>query len=44
MPRETRSMRDSQVSRMKAMSASGYSLREIADQLGVSPSTVSKYI
>ena len=44
MPRETRTMRDSQVSRMKAMSASGYSLREIADQLGVSPSTVSKYI
>lgn len=44
MPRESKTIRDSQVSRMKAMSASGYSLREIADQIGVSPSTVSKYI
>ena len=44
MPHETRTIRDSQVSRMKAMSASGYSLREIADAIGVSPSTVSKYI
>jgi DNA-binding CsgD family transcriptional regulator len=44
MPRNTRTIRDSQVSRMKAMASSGYSIREIADQLGVSPSTVSKYI
>ena len=44
MPRETKTIRESQVSRMKAMSASGYSLRDIADAIGVSPSTVSKYI
>jgi hypothetical protein len=44
MPKETRTVRDSQIARMKSMSNSGYSLREIADALGVSPSTVSKYI
>ena len=44
MPHETRTIRTSQVSRMKAMAASGYSLREIADAIGVSPSTVSNYI
>ena len=44
MPHDTRTIRDSQVSRMKAMSASGYTLSEIAEAIGVSASTVSKYI
>ena len=44
MPHDTRTIRDSQVSRMKAMSASGYTLSEIAEAIGVSSSTVSKYI
>ena len=44
MPHNEKTLRESQISRMKAMSASGYSLREIADAIGVSPSTVSKYL
>ena len=44
MPRDSHTIRESQVSRMKSMATSGYSLREIADAIGVSPSTVSKYI
>lgn len=44
MPKSSRSPRDAQVSRMKAMSISGYSLQEIAEATGFSPSTVSKYI
>ena len=44
MPRQTKTIRDSQITRMRSMANSGYSLREIADAIGVSPSTVSKYI
>ena len=44
MPRDNKNLRDSQIARMKSMSTSGYSLREIADAIGVSPSTVSKYV
>ena len=42
MPKETRTVRDSQIARMKSMSNSGYSLREIADALGVSPATLNR--
>lgn len=44
MPRDTKTLREGQISRMKAMQTSGFTLREIADALGVSPSTVSKYV
>ncbi len=44
MPRNTKTLRDSQIARMRSMANSGYSLREIADAIGVSPSTVSNYI
>ena len=44
MPKNTRTVRDSQIARMRSMAASGYSLSEIADAIGVSASTVSKYI
>lgn len=44
MPKASRSPRDSQVARMKAMSISGFSLQEIAEATGFSPSTISKYI
>lgn len=43
-PRSTTALSDAKVSRIKAMSASGYSTAEIAEALGVSTSTVSKYL
>lgn len=43
MPRSTKTtISSAQISRMRAMSASGYTIQEIAEALGVSPSTVSK--
>ena len=41
MPKQTRGLTASQKSRIKAMYASGYTQREIADKLGISLSTVS---
>lgn len=43
-PRATSTLNAAKVSRIKAMSASNFSLEEIAKQLGVSTSTVSKYL
>ena len=44
-PREnTRKMTQSQVSRMKAMFNTGYTMSEIADAMGVSVSTVKDYV
>lgn len=43
-PRSTSTLSPAKVSRIKAMSASNYSLTEIAKALGVSTSTVSKYL
>lgn len=43
-PRATTALSDAKVSRINAMSASGYSTSEIAEALGVSTSTVSKYL
>lgn len=43
-PRLTNSMSSAQVSRAKALAASNYTLAEIANKLGVSTSTVSKYL
>ena len=42
-PRATKELSSAKVSRIKAMSAS-YTLQQIADKLGVSVSTVSKYL
>lgn len=43
MPRTNKSsISAAQISRMRAMSSSGYTIQEIAEALGVSPSTVSK--
>lgn len=42
MPRSTTSLTNGQISRIKAMNASGFSLQEIAEAVGVSTSTVSK--
>ena len=44
MPRETKAVSDAKIARMKALSASGYSLKEIAEAVGVSPSTVANHI
>lgn len=44
MPRATTSLSTAKVNRISAMSNSGYSTSEIADALGVSTSTVSKYL
>lgn len=42
-PRATNTISTSKVSRIKAMSASGYTNTEIAEKLGISPSSVAKY-
>ncbi len=44
MPKQSKTIRPSQISLMKSMSNSGYSIAEIAQAVGVSASTVSKYI
>lgn len=43
-PRTTTSLSNAKISKIKAMSNSNYSLSEIAEALGVSTSTVSKYL
>jgi DNA-binding CsgD family transcriptional regulator len=43
-PRSYTNLSSAQVSRAKAMASSNYTLNEIATKLGVSPSTVSKYL
>lgn len=43
-PKVTNSLSSAQVGRAKAMAASNYTLEEIAKKLGVSTSTVSKYL
>ena len=43
-PRITNSLSTAQVSRAKALAASNYTIGEIAQKLGVSTSTVSKYL
>jgi transcriptional regulator with XRE-family HTH domain len=42
-PRSTKEISPSNVSRIKAMRASGYTNAQIAEKLGISPSAVSKY-
>jgi DNA-binding CsgD family transcriptional regulator len=43
MPRSSKTtISSAQISRMRAMSSSGYTIQEIAEVLGVSPSSVSK--
>lgn len=43
-PRSYNSLSQAKINRVKSMSRSGYTNAQIADALGVSPSTVSKYI
>lgn len=43
-PRATTTLSTAKVNRIKAMSGSNYSTTQIAEALGVSPSTVSKYL
>lgn len=43
-PRSTTALSTAKVNKITAMNASGYSTAEIAEALGVSPSTVSKYL
>lgn len=44
MPKQTSELSSAKVSRIKALAASNYTLQEIANKLGVSTSTVSKYL
>lgn len=44
MPRATTELSATQINRIKALSASNYTLDEIAKKMGKSPSTISKYI
>ena len=43
-PKAYNSLSTAQVNRAKAMAASNYTIQEIADKLGISTSTVSKYL
>lgn len=43
-PRATTTLTPAKISRIKAYAASNYTIGEIAQKLGVSPSTVSKYL
>ena len=43
-PRATTSLSTAKVNKIASMNASGYSTAEIAKSLGVSPSTVTKYL
>lgn len=44
MPRATSTLRPTQISKIASMNASGYTMAQIAEALGVSTSTVSKYL
>ncbi len=44
MPRSTTTLSVAQANKMKSMKATGYTIAEIAESIGVSTSTVSKYI
>lgn len=44
LPKTTTQLSSAQTTKMKAMKASGYTIAEIAESLGVSTSTVSKYL
>lgn len=43
-PKATKTVSPARINKMKAMSASGFTLKEIADQLNLSPTTVAKYL
>lgn len=43
-PRATTSLSQGKINKIKAMNASSYTIEEIARSIGVSPSTVSKYL
>lgn len=43
-PRQRAALSDAKIAKVSAMQNSGYTLREIADAVGVSTSTVSKYL
>lgn len=43
-PRTTSQLSNAQINRAKALAASNYTLSEIASKLGISPSSVSKYL
>lgn len=44
LPRQTTTLSDAKAAKIKAMNASGYSIEQMAKAVGVSPSTISKYI
>ena len=44
MPKESKELSQAQISRIKMMNASNFSLAEIAEKMHISPSTVSKYL
>ena len=43
-PRSTTTLSQAKIGKIASMNASGYSTAEIAEALGVSPSTVNKYL
>ena len=44
MPKTTKTVSQAKINRIKALSASNYTLQQIADKLDLSVSTVSNYL
>lgn len=44
LPKQTNALSDAKVSRIKSYGANGFTIAEIAAAMGVSTSTVSKYL
>lgn len=44
MPKSTNTLNATQINRIKAMSASNFTLNQIAEKMNLSPSTISKYL
>lgn len=44
MPKTTNTLNTAQINRIKAMSASNFTLNQIAEKMNLSPSTISKYL
>ena len=44
MPKQTKSLSNAQIARIKALNVSNFTIGEIAEKMGISPSTVSQYL
>ena len=44
MPKQSRGLSNAQIARIKALNTSNFTIGEIAEKMGISPSTVSQYL